>query len=48
MCEGEQRKLIIPPALGYGSHGAGNIIPPDATLYFEVELVKIERPNHDL
>jgi FKBP-type peptidyl-prolyl cis-trans isomerase len=48
MCEGEQRKLVIPPSLGYGDRGAGKDIPGGATLVFEVELIKIERGNNDL
>ena len=42
---GGQRKLVIPPEMGYGRSGAGAAIPPNATLNFDVELLEVKDPK---
>jgi FKBP-type peptidyl-prolyl cis-trans isomerase FkpA len=45
MLIGEKRELTLAPEMGYGQRGAGNVIPPGATLVFEVELFGLEGPG---
>jgi FKBP-type peptidyl-prolyl cis-trans isomerase len=47
MLIGEKRELTIAPEMAYGERGAGNVIPPGATLVFEVELFRLEGPADD-
>ena len=42
MREGEKRNIVIPPDMGYGKSGAGGVIPPNAWLYFEIELLEVQ------
>lgn len=44
MKPGGKARLVIPPALAFGSEGAGGVIPPDATITMDVELISIEKP----
>ena len=43
MKPGGQAKLICPPSIAYGARGAGGLIPPNATLHFEIELISVRR-----
>ncbi len=45
MNTGDKLRLIIPPDLAYGKNGSGNVIPPDATLVFDVELISVSEPK---
>jgi len=42
MCPGDKRKLVIPADKGYGDNGAGDVIPPGATLHFDVECIAVK------
>lgn len=48
MCVGEIRRITIPPSLAYGSRGIPGRIPPNATLIFDTEMMKIEPREREL
>ena len=41
VCKGEERHLVVPSSLAYGDRGAGDVIPPDATLLFDIVVVDV-------
>merc|ERR1712024_360949 len=47
VCKGGERHLVVPPALAYGERGAGDVIPPGATLLFDVVIVDVEKVLSD-
>lgn len=46
VCSGEERHLVVPAPLAYGDRGAGDVIPPGATLLFDIVIVDVERANN--
>ena len=48
MKEGGKRTIMIPPDLGYGKTGAGNLIPPNSKLIFEVEILEVQHPGYKI
>merc|ERR1712168_76635 len=47
VCKGEERHLVVPSHLAYGDRGAGNVIPPGATLLFDIVVVDVERIENE-
>ncbi|CAK9297349.1 unnamed protein product [Gordionus sp. m RMFG-2023] len=48
MCENDKKIFSLPPELAYGERGYPPVIPPNATLHFDIQLVKIESANNEL
>ena len=48
MKEGGKRTIFIPSELAYGDRGAGDLIPPNANLTFDVEIIDVQLPNYKL
>ena len=47
-CPEEERHLVVPPDLAYGERGAGDVIPPNATLLFDIVILEVEQvPSQD-
>ena len=46
VCKGDERHLVVPSHLAYGERGAGDVIPPGATLLFDVVIVDVEQVNN--
>merc|ERR1739838_814497 len=47
VCAGEERHLVVPAPLAYGDRGAGDVIPPGATLLFDIVIVEVEKVGSD-
>merc|ERR1719444_34853 len=48
VCKGDERHLVVPSHMAYGDRGAGNVIPPGATLLFDIVIVDVERVENEV